>query len=582
MPLSDRGDKQKFVEQPRSYLDEAVHTLVDPAANAVFSTKRAQVVSDEVSFYARGLAKTAPLLMKGELAVGATILAYAADQAKIGTSLNHQLEDAGLGAAKALTMKGSFAIMEKRGFSPTASGIGLGISSRTLETALTRESYYGGDAKDQFSFLNGMQNTVKSALNPGSLAVDALTFGAADIAWGRMYMTSRGAIRFNPVVERSIMAGTMGVSTGAGGELNRQVQSGEDLDFSKILQRGVAQGGINILAGGLAGMQANRAMRLNVRDEQGSLQAARATPFQKGELIDEAQRALKEGEFTPTKSVDGLTTQTIIGIVKHDGHEIPALFRPDNGTEGFAARQQAELVGYGLSKKMNADTSPVTVARTLEVGGHKISGFIQEMRGTNMFDSLLPNARMAPLMHIGHSQRAAFGSDTAMQSAFEKAYVQRMIMGEWDNHSLNFSVEKLPDAGPRINNLDFGDALRPAANTSEFLPSPGLRTSYEPLARNLYQQMAGKPLSQETVDGLQQFLRYYDNPAGQAELKALGMTDQQLLGVMGRSRWFAQNRYLPRDAEPTTYHYFKQFIQFLRGRSGHQPTTIKPESFFSD
>jgi hypothetical protein len=583
MPITDRPgdpDKHKATErqaQPQTYLDLAVHSLVDPAADALLPRSQAKVVADEVSFYAKGFAKTAPLFMKGELALGGTLLAYAADQAKVGDTAGHQITDAGLGITKALTMKGTFAMMEQRGLSPTLSGIGLGISSRTLETGLTRESYTNADGES--SLLTGFNRTVKSALNPASLAIDAVSFGAADVVWGRMYMASRGAVRFNPVLGRSIAAGTMGVSAGAGGELNRQLEGGDKLDLGLIMGRGAAQGGLNVLAGGLAGMQVNRQMRLEVHDQPGAIGEARQTPFQTGKVVDDAQRLLRDGEFKPSRFIEGLTTKTMTGYIKSGTQEIPVLFRPDNGTESFASRQQAELVGYGLSSRMNTDTSPVTVARTVEVGGVKYSGFIQEMRGTNLFESMLPNTRMSPLMPLDRSLRSGFGSDQPMQTAFERAFVQRMIMGEWDNHSLNFSADRTASR-TTVSNLDLGDALRPAANTAELVPSPGLRRSYEPLAHHLYGQMAGKPLSETTVQDVQNFLRTYDNSAGHAELKGLGMTDQQLAGVMGRTRWFEKNRYLPYESEPTTYHYFKQFVQYLRGRSSHQPTTIDRDRSF--
>lgn len=582
MPITDRPgdpDKHKATErqaQPQTYLDVAVHSLVDPAAGALLPRSQAKVVADEVSFYAKGFAKTAPLFMKGELALGGTLLAYAADQAKVGDTAGHQLTDAGLGLTKALTMKGTFSMMEHRGLSPTLSGIGLGISSRTLETGLTRESYT--NANGETSILTGLNNTVKSALNPGSLAVDLATFGAADVVWGRLYLTSQGATRFNQVLNHSIMAGTMGVSAGAGGELNHQLETGK-FDLGLIMARGAAQGGMNILAGGLAGKQVERYTRLDVRDEAGALAEARQTPFQTGKVVDQAQQVLRDGEFIPARTIEGLTTATMTGFVRTSKGDIPAIFRPNDGSEKFAARQQAELVGYGMSSKMEANTSPVTVARTVEIGGKMVSGFIQEMRGTNLFETMLPNTRMSQLMPFDASTRTAFGSDPSIKTAFERAFVQRMIMGEADNHALNFAADRTA-TGVHVSNLDLGDALRPATHTTELIPRPGKRSGYEPLAHHLYDQIAGKPLSPESLVDVQNFLARYDNSAGHAELKALGMTDQQLAGVIGRSQWFAENRYLPHESEPRNYYYVQRFVQHLRGRTNFQPTTIDRDRSF--
>ena len=71
MPLSNnigdsssRGSEKPPQTQPQTYLDQAAHALVDPLSQAYFSNARAGKVADETVFYAKSLAKTAPLLMK--------------------------------------------------------------------------------------------------------------------------------------------------------------------------------------------------------------------------------------------------------------------------------------------------------------------------------------------------------------------------------------------------------------------------------------------------------------------------------------------------------------------------------------
>ena len=328
MPILDShsSSSDKDAGRPRqSYLDAAVHSAIDPIAREIFTPTKAQVVEDEVAHYSKAFIKTAPLFMKGKLALGGLALTYVADQAKIGDSLQNQVTDATLGLGKAAVLKGSFALMETSALTPARAGIQLGIVSRTAEAGLTRENYLDKDGK--LNFTGGLTTTLKTALNPGSLAVDALTFGAADVVWGRMYQTSRGAIRFDSAMNKTIQAGTMGAAAGAGNELVRQWQSDEKFNLSLIMGRGLADGAVGAAAGRVGGMQSARYERLGMKDSPSALSEARQTPFQLGKIGDSQQIALRDGVFTPTREIGNLMTTTWKGtLTTAEGQVKPVLF----------------------------------------------------------------------------------------------------------------------------------------------------------------------------------------------------------------------------------------------------------------
>ena len=139
-------------------------------------------------------------------------------------------------------------------------------------------------------------------------------------------------------------------------------------------------------------------------------------------------------------------------------------------------------------------------------------------------------------------------------------------MGEWDNHSLNFTADKTP-GHEFVKNIDMGDGLRAATSQMDLIPRAGLRVGYENLNQYMYSKAAGRALPPETMTKIKDFVGTYNNAAGKSELQNLGMTPQQIEGVMGRADWFAKNGRLPKgDSEVTTYRAAQTVYRWLRGR----------------
>lgn len=588
----DRSPKEDPAAALRqTYLDKAVHAAIDPVIGAVASKESAPRIEDEVNTYTKAFLKTAPLFMKGKLAVGALALTYAADQAKVGDDLGNQATDVALGLGKAAALKSSLSLMQRSKLSPTIAGVELGIVNRTSEMALTRENYIGADG--QYSAAHGLTSTLKTALNPGHLLVDAATLGVGNVLWGRAYIASRGNIRFDIQKNSTIAAGVMGLAGGSGQEIVRQYQSGESFDLGAILYRGAAQGTVGALAGKAGGMQSERYQRLSVVDGPNAVQQARNTPFQLGRVGDAKQIALRDGEFTLlSDNVGKLMTPTWKGMVKTPEGNKTVLFRPDDGTEAFAHRMQTEIAAYGLGGKMElSNTVPVSVARTVEVNGTTHRGYVQEIQGKNLADALDPGGARTMFRSPDRGMLNDFSNNKPLVEAYQQAWLKRQIMGEWDNHALNFVGSKGGPAeaaigpgakptAPFVKNIDMGDGLRPATHQQDLVPSPGLRQGWDNLNQHLYKRAAGEPLPAETVSKVKEFVDTYNNPAGRKELGELGMTPQQVEGVLGRAEWFGKHGRLPAgESEPSSYRFAAMLFKIMRGR---KPITGAPEHRVDD
>lgn len=546
----------------RSYLDTAVH----PLAEAVTSTDAG---ADEMSGYMRGFLKTVPIFMKGKVALPALALTYMSDEAKVGDTAQHQLTDAGLGLGKGALLKTTLMAFHGHGMSPASTGVGMGIMNRGSDALLTRNNYY--DAKGEFSLSLGLSRTFSVSANPASMAIDALAFGANDAVFAALSNRTRGMVSYSPSTLYTMSAGTMGVTSGFGRELDRQIREDGQLDFTQLARKSFLQGVFDAAGGRVGAWQTTRGQRL-LPDAPGALEKARSTPFQRGEIVDARQASLRDGVFIPERQVGGLHTETWFGKVKSpSGELIPAVFRPNDKTEAFATRMQNEIAGYGMNGLGFKTNVPATVARTAEINGKPYSGYIQEMNGPNLVEHLQAATGTSPATRLNKNTAIEhFRSNTALSSSYGDAFLHRMVMGEWDNHAMNMSVSD------KVHNIDLGYAFRTPNSTREFTPLPHARKAHEATSAGLYSELAGKPISTQQKAEMTSLHEKYSSPEGRAQIEALGLTPRQVDGVLGRTNWFATNALFPRQQEAASYVQLAQLSQLAKGvlkRPAHKPVT---------
>ncbi len=533
----------------QTILDLAVHTIFDPITRVATGDDR---YSDDLSDCTKELVKTVALFMKGRLPLAGLILSYAADEAKVNGSLQDQILDGAFGSSKALLIKGTFRALGRQGATPGMTGVGLGMASRVFETSLTRENYY--DKNNTFSLSQGVETTLRTGLNPKAMTMDVITFATSDVLWARIMNHSRGTAWYKPQIMHAISGGTMGLTSEFGHELQRQVTEDQSVDTDLLMRKSIKKGILDAVAGGLGGLQSRRhslLARSSFRDEAEIAAKARSKPYQKGLLADNAQVVLRDGTFILDKELHSLTTQTWVGWIRTpEGKSVRSIFRPNDGTESFAHRMQSEIAAYGLQKLGLKIAVPVTVAREINRGGKKYSGYIQEMEGISL--AAFVKEKAANNLSRNHI-RNLLASSKSFQESYSNAWLHRMIVGEWDNHALNMTVSQNQGKTVQVRNIDLADSLRPATSTYDLIPTPGVRQGYDRVNAKLYRELSGKKLDERTLTYLNEIHSQFSSPRGRSDLLSIGLTRPQYEGMLGRIDWLLKHKTMPVGREALFY-----------------------------
>jgi predicted kinase len=236
------------IQQPqhKSYLQTGVDAVLDATIGSNSS------VGKEISRYAPSLLQTAALFTPGRYAFGASMALGAANEARVGDSLEMQLTEFGMGAAKGAATKalfdrvGNSNVMGSGLWSVPAKGVMLGVSGRAIDVGLTPQNWL--NAHGQFDAGQGINRTLATSLDPKSLALDVLIFGAAHAGTSGINKLSSGFLDRSQAARNIVMGTTFGVTGGATGELMAQSQRGGPYDWGEIAKRGLYQGIVDGIA----------------------------------------------------------------------------------------------------------------------------------------------------------------------------------------------------------------------------------------------------------------------------------------------------------------------------------------------
>jgi hypothetical protein len=237
-------------QQKESYLDGAIDAVWRRDPNAT---------EPQAQDYLKQIIKTVPLFMGGRVALAGAALTHALDQAKPGDDLGTQLLDGSLGAAKGAGTKAMFDKIGSWDMSFVAKGLGMGMTARTLEVGLSRETYLHDG---QFS-LRHARSTMMDALGQKQLVADAAIAG---IGFGALRGMNRAGL--TGVMESrlggTVLAGTVfGGSAGAFQEFQRQSAQGK-FDPVAIARESLIHAGIGSVSAAPGGLQAG--LRLHRSD----------------------------------------------------------------------------------------------------------------------------------------------------------------------------------------------------------------------------------------------------------------------------------------------------------------------------
>jgi len=227
-------NQQKEEPENRSILNDAVHKVVGTVWHSQSNTR------NEIEGYTSQLITAVPLFIGGGRGIAASALLFGLNQAKVGDTTIHQIEDFGLGALKGAGTKLVFDHFgAKSDWNFATKGVAMGASSRGLDVALTRQTWFDHNDTPQPSA--GIQSTFFSMFHPAALATDVITFGVAHYGNKLGNVWSKGAIEASPLLQNTLTGTTFGFTSGALGEMQHQMNDPkEGFDPWKILARGGA------------------------------------------------------------------------------------------------------------------------------------------------------------------------------------------------------------------------------------------------------------------------------------------------------------------------------------------------------
>jgi len=229
--------------EKRSFVNQAVHSVVGVVWSGESNTR------NELENYTSQLVTAIPLFVGGGRGMVASSIMFGLNQAKVGDSTEHQIEDFGLGALKGAGTKAVFDHFgAKKDWNFAAKGVAMGASSRGIDVALTRETWF--DQNGAFQPMAGARSTTFSMFHPAALATDVVTFGAAHYGMKFGNVLSKGAIEASPLLQNALTGTTFGFTSGALGEVQRQLTDpNASFDPLMILARGGASAATMTLAG---------------------------------------------------------------------------------------------------------------------------------------------------------------------------------------------------------------------------------------------------------------------------------------------------------------------------------------------
>jgi len=221
----------------RSVLNQAIHNVV----GTVWHDEQSQV-RNEFEGCASQFITAVPLFVAGSRGYIASGILSGLNQARLGDSTGHQLEDLSLGALKGVATKATFDHFGAKKWNFAAKGVTMGAFSRVVDVGLTRQTYDNGIG-------SGLQSTLLSGVHPVSLLTDVAVFGVAH--YGLKLGKAIPAIEARPLLANALNGTMFGFTSGALGEVQRQWNDpSEHFDPLKVLARASASAATMTLAAG--------------------------------------------------------------------------------------------------------------------------------------------------------------------------------------------------------------------------------------------------------------------------------------------------------------------------------------------
>jgi Leucine-rich repeat (LRR) protein len=228
--------------------------LTERIEEAINLDRQALGRSDTIKQYATGALKSAALFFPGRIGLAGTIATHGLDQTRHSDGLSTQFLDGALGSAKGGLLRAAFHHFGSAEIGIAARGVSLGVSSRILDTALSRQSY--SDSSGNFKLSTLVERMDTQAINRSALFSDVVTFAASHALFTKLDSASAGRLKGSRFFSTVLSSSTFGFSSGAAAEIIRQQSDSETFCPLKVLKSAALQGGLDTLAAIPGGLRA--------------------------------------------------------------------------------------------------------------------------------------------------------------------------------------------------------------------------------------------------------------------------------------------------------------------------------------
>lgn len=221
----------------------------------------------------------------------------------------------------------------------------------------------------------------------------------------------------------------------------------------------------------------------------------------------------------------------------------------NNSTAPGADRFRKENAAYKLNQMLDLGNGfpPTALSSDQEItiqgkpAKSSLKGWIQERQGESLESALLGMAETT----YGKSRKPhddvvkLVREQPEIKQAIEKAFVERLIYGDKDNHTRNFIMVK--EGGQlKVKNIDLEEVF-----VEDRAPVWQRRAAGTPLTSKLHDEFSGQEISPEITAKIHQFVEKYNTPEGISTLSTLGLTHDEISGLLGRADYLAKRGRFP-------------------------------------
>jgi len=196
--------------------------------------------------------RAVPFFMRGKAGVVGAATACALDQINPHDDARTVTLDGALGATKGVLLNGAYSKVARLDLAMPVAGVALGMSSRALDTALSKESYINKE-NGSISLSRAGNRLGEGLFSPMAVSSDFASYAVSRTLLGTCNRMSGGALQKSFFWTTVGTGTTTGFTAGGLSELERQRDAGEGLKLGQVFEHSSRSALLSGLAAVVAG-----------------------------------------------------------------------------------------------------------------------------------------------------------------------------------------------------------------------------------------------------------------------------------------------------------------------------------------